>query len=156
MQTSQIVASLTTVRQNVSHIELKRFFTDIKARIGQEEAKATPNLSELKSFFSEIRDKVEPQQRLLDQKMATGFNVFDFIDPDENKLSDILAWLLDPKGSHGQNDLFLQLIFKQLNLGSSKTFTIDAKVVREAPNPRHREISPKDGCIGRSRCMRSH
>jgi hypothetical protein len=34
-------------------------------------------------------------------RLATGFNVFHLIEPDENKLSDILAGLLDPKGSHG-------------------------------------------------------
>jgi len=39
---------------------------------------------------------------------AEGFNVFDFIAPSENVLSDILAFLLDPQESHGQGMLFLE------------------------------------------------
>jgi hypothetical protein len=70
----------------------------------------------------------------LDERLATGFNVFDLIKPDENKLSDVLADLLDPKGTHGQGDLFLRLFFEQLGLGSdAKLHTKDATVQREAP-----------------------
>jgi hypothetical protein len=65
-------------------------------------------------------ENVEGQQRRLDRKQATGFNVFDFIDPDENKLSDVLAWLLDPKGSHGQGDVFLPQLFEHLGFGVAR------------------------------------
>lgn len=69
----------------------------------------------------------------MDKRHATGFNVFDLIEPDENKLSDILACLLDPKGNHGQGDLFLRLLFKQVGLGSDAKLTKNGKVQREAP-----------------------
>src|SRR5207237_4404982 len=87
-------------------------------------------------FFDTINHRVElaeAQQRRIDKRRATGFNVFHLIEPDENKLSDILADLLDPKGGHGQGDLFLRLLFKQLGLGSNPKLTKNATVQREAP-----------------------
>lgn len=39
--------------------------------------------------------------------MASDFSVFSYIWPDENRLSDVLRDLLDPRGSHGQGDTFL-------------------------------------------------
>jgi hypothetical protein len=92
--------------------------------------------SELKDFFASIRNRVEhakAQQRRIDKQRATGFNVFHLIEPDENKLSDILADLLHPEGGHGQGDLFLRLLFKQLGLGSHVKLTKGATVQREAP-----------------------
>jgi hypothetical protein len=92
--------------------------------------------SELAHFFSSVNHRVElaeTQQRRIDKRRATGFNVFHLIEPDENKLSDILADLLDPKGDHGQGDLFLRLLFKQLGLNSTAKLTQHATVQREAP-----------------------
>jgi PD-(D/E)XK nuclease superfamily len=45
---------------------------------------------------------------------ASEFNVFDFIDPSENVLSDILRFFLDPEESHGQGTLFLRLLITKL------------------------------------------
>ena len=129
MKTTAPIAS----SKPVTRLELERFFTGVGSRLGRADTKLAPTLSEVKKFFSVIRHKVEPQQRLLDRKQATHFNVFDFIEPDENRLSDVLAWLLDPQESHGQGDLFLRLMFKQLDLGSNAKLTTDAKVQREAP-----------------------
>ena len=125
-------------RQPVTRLELERFFSGVCIQLGQTDmglahGSSPVRVSEVKKFFSEIRHKVESRQHRLDKKQATGFNVFYFIQPDENRLSDVLAWLLDPKGSHGQNDLFLRLIFKQLELGTNETFTVDTRVLREAP-----------------------
>ena len=91
---------------------------------------------ELAHFFVSVRHRVEmaeAQQRHIDKRRATGFNVFHPIEPDENKLSDILADPLDPKGDHGQGDLFLRLLFKELGLGSDAKLTKNATVLREAP-----------------------
>ena len=63
---------------------------------------------------------------------AIDFNVFDFIKPTENTLSDILRFLLDPAGSHGQSDIFLRDILKTVRPGENIS-TEDATVVREAP-----------------------
>ena len=122
----------------VNRLELEQFFSGARVQIGRMDTglargSSPVRVSEVKKFFSEIRRRVEPQQRRLDKKLATDFNVFDFIEPDENRLSDVLAWLLDAQGTHGQGDLFLRLMFKQLGLGSNTKITNDAKVKREAP-----------------------
>jgi hypothetical protein len=134
MRTTAPVASC----QPVNRLELERFFAGVGARVAKADAglahgPSSVRLSDVEHFFSIIRHKVEPQQRLLDRKQATRFNVFDFIAPDENKLSDVLAWLLDPRESHGQGDTFLRLLFKTLGLVTNAKLTMDAKVQREAP-----------------------
>jgi hypothetical protein len=91
---------------------------------------------ELQQFFSAISipiARAEEHQRQLDRKEATRFNVFDLIEPDENKLSDILKDLLDPNGGHGQGDLFLCLLLERLGFGSHLQRIAEAAVYREAP-----------------------
>ena len=58
--------------------------------------------------------------------------MFQFIEPDENRLSDVLAFLLDPKESHGQGDLFLRLMFDRLGLLADAKCIQHATVRREA------------------------
>jgi hypothetical protein len=43
-----------------------------------------------------------------DRLLATRHNVFGYIQPDENRLSDIIRDLLNPTGPHGQGDTFLR------------------------------------------------
>jgi hypothetical protein len=106
----------------VDRLEIERFF----AAISQ---------SKVGIFFSEMNrllGRAENQQRRIDRKRATGFNVFHVIKPDENNLSDVLAWLLDPQESHGQGNVFLLLLFKRLGFDSQAKHTMKAKVRREA------------------------
>jgi len=64
-------------------------------------------------------------------KTADGFSVFDFIDPSENVLSDILAFLLTPDATHGQGTLFLEILLNHAS--ASKAPAADnATVAREA------------------------
>jgi len=68
----------------------------------------------LNQFFSVIREKRKAfadNYAYFAPKLAPRFNCFDFINPDENKLSEVLAELLDPKGTHAQGDVFLRLFF---------------------------------------------
>ena len=46
---------------------------------------------------------------------SNRFNPFQFMRTDEMGLSKILAFLLDPKGAHGQGDLFLNSFLKFIN-----------------------------------------
>lgn len=62
---------------------------------------------------------------------APGFNVFDFIDPSENVLSDILKFFLDPKESHGQGANFLHLLLARVR-PDVQPDCAQAGVVREA------------------------
>jgi hypothetical protein len=145
MSATATVASPVTrglSRQLVNRTELEHFFIGIRSRMELSESPSVHGSShplvnqvELKQFFAVISHRVElaqAKQHRLDKRLATGFNVFDFIDPDENKLSDVLAALLDPNGNHCQGDLFLRLLFKQLGLGSDARLTNGARVQREA------------------------
>ena len=76
----------------------------------------------------------EHRQGLADECRATasGFNVFEFIDPTENTLSDILRFLLDPTASHGQGDIFLRALVGRTRPGLLLNFAY-ATVARESP-----------------------
>ena len=142
---------MSSSHQPANRSELERFFADISPRIQLPQTSLAHGSSrppvdqreleqdkrELERFFADVKYRVhlaETLQCQLDVRLATGFNVFDLIEPDENKLSDVLAGLLDPKGNHGQGDLFLRLLFERLGLGSdAKLRTKDATVRREAP-----------------------
>jgi hypothetical protein len=111
--------------------DLQRFFVDIGTLIERDR----PTEQELICFFAETGELIkqaEVKQRELDKTEASGFNVFSLIEPDENKLSDILADMLDPKGTHGQGNLFLRLLFKKLGFDSTDTLTKSAVITREA------------------------
>jgi hypothetical protein len=49
----------------------------------------------------------EMEQRL-DRETGRRFNAFNLFDMNENATSGILAFLLDPKEAHGQDDVFLR------------------------------------------------
>ena len=50
----------------------------------------------------------------LDVCLASDFNVFNYIQPNENTISGIIADLLNPRGSHGQGVIFLQKFLELL------------------------------------------
>ena len=127
------------ISQVVSQSELQRFFSGIGAHSAKEELKAgregaarNVTTKELSRFFRVAEQHLELSVQK-DRQFASRFNVFDLIEPDENKLSDVLKILLDPKGAHGQGDLFLRLLIKQLGTGLSTLHTKHATVQREAP-----------------------
>ena len=142
---------MSSSHQPVNRSEVERFFADIGPRIEiakmdlargssrppVERREPEQDQHELDRFFDDVSYRVDLAERLqcqLDERLATGFNVFDLIEPDENRLSDVLADLLDPNGNHGQGDLFLRLLFERLGLGTdAKLRTKDATVRREAP-----------------------
>lgn len=69
-------------------------------------------------FFSSLREKLKiyrEEKRRWDPFLSTDFNVVsEFIRPNENRLSDIIACLLDANGSHGQQGKFLDAFLKRL------------------------------------------
>lgn len=50
----------------------------------------------------------------MDRFLSTDFNVFKRIEPDENTLSDIIADLINPTGSHGQQRIFLKAFLRRI------------------------------------------
>jgi hypothetical protein len=129
------------IGNSVSRQDLEQFFDECDPRIvvsgfTRNAAHTKPRFQpeELKRFFSDLDFRLEIQNKSkseLDRHLASEFSVFKFITPDENGLSDILAMLLNPRGVHGQQDLFLKLFIDRLERSSEPNMQ-DAKVVREA------------------------
>ncbi|MBX9680424.1 MAG: PD-(D/E)XK nuclease family protein [Gemmataceae bacterium] len=66
--------------------------------------------SRVLEYLSTLRAKLVVCRAEIEERVRSespDFNVFQFIQPDENRLSDIIAALLDPNGNHGQGELFL-------------------------------------------------
>jgi hypothetical protein len=70
-------------------------------------------------------------ERRARETAAPDFNVFQFLRSDEYGLSAVIAWLLDPRGSHGHKDQFLKLFFRAFGL-ALKAGTESATVATEA------------------------
>jgi hypothetical protein len=71
----------------------------------------------LNHFFSVLREKRKAfadNYAYFSPQLAPRFNSFKFISPDEMKLSEILAMLLNPQCDHAQDDLFLKLFFSEI------------------------------------------
>ncbi|WP_188018924.1 PD-(D/E)XK nuclease family protein [Psychrobacter sp. ANT_H56B] len=69
-------------------------------------------MSEVQTLINEVSQKIqalETAQALYSRQLSPDFNTFDYINTDELGLSRILAALLDPKGSHAQQETFLRL-----------------------------------------------
>jgi hypothetical protein len=45
------------------------------------------------------------ERKKADLYEATGFTVFDYLDSDENRISDVICDLLDPSGKHGRGEI---------------------------------------------------
>jgi hypothetical protein len=122
----------TSTNPSFGQAELNRFFTEAGSLLTLEAALAEVNPQQLTHFFNGAKREMERAEEL-DRTEASDFNVFDLIRPDENRLSDVLALLLDPRGAHGQGDLFLRLLIEKLDTGLSTKQARHAKVQREAP-----------------------
>jgi hypothetical protein len=57
---------------------------------------------------------LEEAKKRFSAQLAPDFNLFDFLRNDEMGLSACIASLLDPKGTHGQGRIFLDLFLEQL------------------------------------------
>ena len=70
-------------------------------------------------------------------RIASRFNVFDYLRDDELGLSRVLADLLDPAGPHGQKTLFLRSFLSLIDTGLS-----DAGLTNLA-----KDWTPEDGRV---------
>src|SRR5947208_1213741 len=106
----------------IGRSELERFFESaavlgpLQSNYGSEQCSALArNL--LASAFEQFWPKLKKHREVCAEnrrRTASGFNVFDFISPSENVLSDILQFFLDPEASHGQGDIFLGLLLARV------------------------------------------
>ena len=97
----------------------------------------------LDNFFSVLHSKLQSYRetkRYMDRFLSTDFNVFKRIEHKENVLSDIIADLLDPAGSHGQRHMFLKAFLRRINTNGSLLEQSERAEV-------HREFSCDSGRI---------
>ncbi|SFW89394.1 PDDEXK-like family protein [Chitinophaga sancti] len=76
-------------------------------------------LNSIPVFLSAIKarqDFIREYESIYAKKLALGFNTLDFVLWNENKVSEILAYFLDPNGRHAQGDVYLQLFINRFNL----------------------------------------
>lgn len=72
-------------------------------------------MDKLKTLLNDVirkTDALKTAQALYSRQLAPNFNTFNFVNTDELGLSRILADLLNPKGSHSQQGVFLQLFIE--------------------------------------------
>jgi hypothetical protein len=88
-------------------------------------------LAILKEFYSGLAFRLQlftEMQARLNAQIASRFNVFDYIEPDENKLTWIIADLLDPNGSHGQGTVFLDAFLEAVGHAKLSARSAGARV----------------------------
>ncbi|MBF0528490.1 MAG: PD-(D/E)XK nuclease family protein [Deltaproteobacteria bacterium] len=71
----------------------------------------------LEKFFTEIRARMETHEqykKLYASTLSPDFNMISCMNPDENRLSSLIAMLLYPKGEHGQGDIFLRCFLQTI------------------------------------------
>lgn len=67
--------------------------------------------NKIKDLLSVVKSKIEAHtefKKEYNKQLAFDFNLFNFFSVGENKVSEILAFFLNPKESHGQDDIFLR------------------------------------------------
>jgi hypothetical protein len=100
---------------------------------------------EIEGFLHSIHGLVkglDAAKHLYREQFSPEFTVFDFIRGDENRLSAILGWLLDPNGSHGQGTKFLDAFVVQLEppFEWSQEMSMVANIRREFLTRENRRI----------------
>ncbi len=89
----------------------------------------------VQTFYShilhDVKNRLNAEQEI-NRKTGHLFNCLDFTTPNENTMSRIIAYLLDPRGNHGQGETFLRLFAQQV-LGRNDLELSGATVRCEAP-----------------------
>ena len=92
--------------------DLVRFFRSLNDEFERADASTRQGLERL---FNELAPRLEAArtvERELDRQLARQFNAFDYLHPDEQRLSKMIRDLLDPEGPHGQGQIFLRLFLE--------------------------------------------
>lgn len=88
-------------------------------------------VTQLLNHVRAVQSATEQAKHLYRDRFAPDFTPFDFIEPNEVRLSSILAWFLDPKATHGQGGRFLRLLLGRLAVGWPPDACDHAKVATE-------------------------
>jgi hypothetical protein len=94
--------------------ELLGYFEGIHGVLSQSASEFARALNDFSATLSLRLNLLREARRQMNVYLALDFNVFSYIEPDECRLSDMIAELLSPRGLHGQGDVFLRLFAQQL------------------------------------------
>lgn len=75
----------------------------------------------LANFFEDFSHRISVMRdyrQQLNRYMALQFNLIDFLRPNEYRLSELIAFLLDPRAGHGQGTVFLHKFLECLERDS--------------------------------------
>jgi hypothetical protein len=73
----------------------------------------------LQNYFSTFETKIkltEEARKTYGKELSPDFNLFDFWKINENKVSEIFTFFLDPAGKHEQGDVYLRHFLKKFDL----------------------------------------
>ncbi len=87
---------------------------------------------DLKVFFAGLDGALNSYRHvrsLYDEQVAFGFNYTSIFGPDENRISKVLAFLLDPNNPHGQKATFLKLFLNLFDLKAPSALLEDGKKI---------------------------
>jgi len=87
----------------------------------------------LRNFFQPLIFKYRVAKEIkkqTDRYLASDFNIIDLINPDENRVSDLIALLLEPGGKHGQGKIFLKEFIEHLKNYFKETTNEDTEILK--------------------------
>ena len=119
--------------------DLDRFFGDLNAKFESADVSAR---QALERFFNDLAPRLEAArtvERALDRQLARQFNAFDYLRPDEQRLSKMIGDLLDPDGPHGQGPVFLRLLLERVGFARGAD-PRTSRVDRELPIENQRRL----------------
>lgn len=99
--------------------------------------------NQLSNYFSIFKAKIDfvnQVKKEYSKTLASDFNSLDFTYFGENKVSEILCFLLNPNEKHGQGDTFLKLFIEKFNLNFSYKDKSDINAVVEKRTHNNRRI----------------
>lgn len=96
-------------------------------------------LSAYLSSLSTTLKGVKDVHNVFNSKVAIEFNPFNFWRSDENKLSQLLAFFLDPNENHAQDDKFLKIFLERFGF-SQRTGNVTCVCERTITNNRRIDI----------------
>ncbi len=97
----------------------------------------------IENFFREVRNKNELQSKLNEayrKTLTLDFNPLNFVKWNENKVSEIIAFLLDPQASHEQGDLYLRMFVEYFELSFRYTDVSKVSVMLEESTDDNRRV----------------
>lgn len=97
----------------------------------------------IETFFREVRFKEELHYKLTEvyrKKLILDFNPLDFVKWNENKVSEIIAFFLDPQASHAQGDLYLRMFVEYFELSFHYSDYSKVRVILEENTDNNRRV----------------